>query len=298
MKVVCPNCRTAFQMPDSALDPSGRWVKCGSCAHVWRVYPEQEQAQEAGPPAAPSEDAATPAAAEGFGAGSYDDADDSEEPYQQAGDDIMPDDPFAALQASAAPADTDTGHDDAGYDAFAAVRDDDNDDLSLSPDDDAVYGAAGLPALPARRSRLVALGWIAYIVFMAVLVGGLILFRAPLVAAWPPLEGLYAAFEDTRPTAEEAFRVEIDPQPVWEQDGDDWTMTVSGTVTNRSDLTLALPPLQIELVDQRSASVRTQEARIERRRLDPDESATFSVTIRNAPEQARGIDYRWEIPGE
>lgn len=290
MRVTCPDCAAAFEMPDSAVDDAGRRVRCGACAHVWRVYPEAD--------AAPAPAAATPDADGGFGAGQYEAV--GKEADAPAGE-AAADDPFAALQDTMAQA-MDDGMNPPADDgdapvltAYSAGHDDDD----VSPvDDDALYGAAGLPALPPRRSRLVAFGWIAYVVFIVLLVGGLVLFRAPLVNAWPPLEGLYTVFEESRPAAETAFRVAVDPQPAWEESGDGWTMTVSGRVTNIFERSLALPPLRIELVDQRNASVRAEEAQLERRRLDPGESTTFAVTIENAPEQVRGIDYRWETPGE
>lgn len=288
MRVTCPDCAAAFEMPESAIDDAGRRVRCGACAHVWRVYPEADAA-----PAA--ETAEQPG---GFGAGQYEAV--GNEAGARPGEAVA-DDPFAALQESMAQA-MDDGMNPAADDgdapvltAYSAGHDDDD----ISPvDDDALYGAAGLPALPPRRSRLVAFGWIAYIVFIAVLAGGLVLFRAPLVNAWPPLDGVYKLFEESRPTAETAFRVDVDPEPAWQESGDGWTMTISGRVTNVYERSLALPPLRIELVDQRNASVRAEEAKLERRKLGPGESAAFTAIIENAPEQARGIDYRWETPGE
>lgn len=35
MLVSCPNCATNFSVPDKALQPSGRTVKCAKCGHKW-----------------------------------------------------------------------------------------------------------------------------------------------------------------------------------------------------------------------------------------------------------------------
>lgn len=51
MILTCPECRARFLVPDTAISPAGRSVRCGKCRHEWHVSP---------PPAAAS---ATPAPA-------------------------------------------------------------------------------------------------------------------------------------------------------------------------------------------------------------------------------------------
>ena len=40
MILECPNCGTQFNVPDGAIPPEGRKVKCASCAHKWVAKPE------------------------------------------------------------------------------------------------------------------------------------------------------------------------------------------------------------------------------------------------------------------
>lgn len=39
MLISCPNCATNFSVPDSALGPKGRTLKCAKCGHKWHQNP-------------------------------------------------------------------------------------------------------------------------------------------------------------------------------------------------------------------------------------------------------------------
>jgi predicted Zn finger-like uncharacterized protein len=55
MILTCPNCATRFGVPDQVLQPAGRTVKCGRCAHLWFVAPDGKPAlARLPPPSAPA----------------------------------------------------------------------------------------------------------------------------------------------------------------------------------------------------------------------------------------------------
>lgn len=47
MQIVCPNCKTSYQIADIAIGASGRAVRCVRCQHKWRAEPPAAPATEA-----------------------------------------------------------------------------------------------------------------------------------------------------------------------------------------------------------------------------------------------------------
>ena len=63
MLLECPECRTRYLVPDSAIGTTGRTVRCANCRHSWyQDAPELELEQEIAPPPAEDEAAARVAA--------------------------------------------------------------------------------------------------------------------------------------------------------------------------------------------------------------------------------------------
>jgi len=65
MILTCPNCGTSFNVPDGAIGPDGRKVKCANCAHMWHAMPtvvsSAQPATQQVPPAPPQQPASPPA---------------------------------------------------------------------------------------------------------------------------------------------------------------------------------------------------------------------------------------------
>lgn len=266
MILECPDCKARFRVPPDSLGFAGRRVRCGACGHVWQAHPD-----EAG--------------------------DESESPAGRQ-EEVPEDRTEPALEVSRG--DSVPGGETTDWVEQERLEREVADTMQRLREQPA-YAAANVPALPRRRPTWILLGWVAWGLFVAALIAGLLLYRSELQAAWPPSRTLYSMLgfsEASRPpplpAPEDALQVQIGSTPQWQALQDGWRMTVDGVVRNMSERRMPLPPLTLDLMNAEGAVLKSVSVELGREGLDGRARLEFRKAIEPAPAETSGISYRWE----
>lgn len=228
MILVCPSCEAKFKVPDGAIPPDGRTVRCAKCKHSWRALPDQMLTRPAAP-AAPPMRAAVPSPASpppemdaGMAARAaavrrtvQDDPADYAPPPPPMDDDIYDDD--GDVRAAPPSAAEKSDGDDFGVGAalranFGSEFDDDEDDADGHEhdhgDDDEQYDEDDFlarrraeqrrqaeRASTARKRKLLTGLWGLLLLFWLVVLYLLVFKKEEVIYKMPGMAGFYEMFE-------------------------------------------------------------------------------------------------------
>lgn len=230
MILVCPSCEAKFNVPDGAIPPAGRTVRCAKCKHSWKAFPNQLVRKPAPAPAAPPpprpaapvadpdmdaglaaraaavrrtvsagiEDVPTPAPVD---EDIYDDDGDvrASAPVQPESAPSSPDsDDFGVAQALKQTLGSDFGFDDDDEPKTAGSGVHDEDDYD---DDDFLARRRSEQRrqserdAKARKRKLLTVGWGLLVVFWLVVIYMLAFMKEEVVYKMPGMAGFYQLFE-------------------------------------------------------------------------------------------------------
>jgi len=256
MIIACPACATRYEVPDSAVGPNGRTVRCAKCRHSWLETgsgahltdseavpsPEEHSPAAEGEPATPADNA------EGFAASDTKPAE--AEPWDDSG---------AAAAAEEIPQEHDTP------------------------------GAPDTAPPAPRRSRWRLWAWAAVII---VVLGGATAAAASYwgLPDWMPVQ------RPTLAASQPGLKLDFpaDRQERRQLPNGTEFFGASGTITNVRDQAQPVPPILIVLRDERDRIVFSWEVAPPKRSLAPGETITVNEAMTDVPRSARVAEIGWK----
>lgn len=158
-----------------------------------------------------------------------------------------------------------------------------------------------LPALRRERPLGSTLGWLSLGLFVAVVIGAVLLFPAQITRAWPPAQQLYNRLglegkqtAQHQPAAATPAAIEqrlrfADLAPAQRFIDGVLTLVITGRIDNIGETTQVLPPVEVVLLDGDRLDLRTWTFRAPTTSLAPGESVRFETSLENPPPEAQDI---------
>lgn len=256
MILACPSCHTRYVVPDTAIGPAGRTVRCANCRHSWFQEPaksdlaSQPAAVEPAPPPPSPAAAPTPEPA-----ASYTDASVASVPAAEP----TPPPSFAAADRTPRPA---PALDDGAPLPFRRPR-----------------------RNPAKRWTIIAAS---AAVLMIAATGGLMYFGLPNWAQGLGLPGLAAEPDLVIELPPNQDHRELADGTIY--------FAASGVIINPTDREQRVPPILAELRDAQGTIVYSWTIKPPVRMLPPNEKVNFSEAKLDIPRRATQLTVSWALP--
>ncbi|WP_240654638.1 zinc-ribbon domain-containing protein [Croceicoccus ponticola] len=301
MQIACPACQTRYSVPDGAIGPEGRTVRCAKCRHSWFEQPGQTPAFDDG---ADHDHQPVPTAPAAPTAGGWDEAGgDTPMPAAPpqptfAEPEARPEPMSAAPDSYAAPA---TEPEARVPTAAQAWREEPEFDGPAAPSEPVPVAEPELgtgpepvaeeswdePAPPKSRLRLILFVLLVLLAVAAAAFAAVRFYGAP---AWLPVgQVAFAPASDNLELDFPADKQDRRTLPNGLQ-----FFAASGTVKNIGSSTEHVPDVQVVLRDAQERVVYTWELEPPKRELAPGETVSINEAVTDVPASARVVEIGWK----
>lgn len=270
MLISCPNCATNFSVPDNALGPTGRMLKCAKCGHKWHQdapRPEDDFGLVDIPPPAPPVAPPPPR------------MDDDFRPVSSPSDlDLEPPTPSAPAGADL-DSDLDVEMEEPPIPSFGARPKTDEKPVEIDLDADEPQP---IPEMFASRPQRKGTGFLWFLLLLLLLAGaggGAYYFQDKVVEIWPPAGDLMAdiGLRVEKPGAGLELRNAGTPERFVHNDTE--VLIVRGIIANVSDRSRPVPTMKLILLDKDKAVVQEKLAQPPVTELETGGTAGFRIIL-------------------
>jgi predicted Zn finger-like uncharacterized protein len=298
MKIVCPQCRTAYDVTPASLGQEGRQVRCARCQAVWYAElsrPDADAPDASGDRVEPSFEAETsdlPSPADAGPDWPQPDAPDAEIPMPEASDEFAT--PPGQLPMAAAPADdTSTpGRAETPPSIEATDRPAAKSKAAAAASSADVESIVARPRKqrPPKLQPWHARGLTAAIIVLAVVDAAVIAMRADIVRALPQTASLFNAIGLGVNLRHLTFK---DITTKQEKHEGATILVVEGTIVATGSKPTEVPRLRFAISAGNGHEIYAWTALPSRTKLAPGEALPFRTRLASPPEQGQSIKIRF-----